>query len=117
MQTKLRVRQRNIITVVMDMTYNVTFGQLDARHRYSTSKSTRISEIDSAGTEHGFLWRLNTWWTCEERDGGLYLQIEAVSLTRSIPRGVGWLIQPWVVRIPGESLEFTLRCALKALGS
>jgi ribosome-associated toxin RatA of RatAB toxin-antitoxin module len=114
MQTKLRVRHKNIITVVMDATYDVTFGQLDAQHRYSTSKSLRISEFD-AGEGHGFLWRLNTYWSYEERDGGLYLQIEAVSLTRSIPRGLGWLIQPWVERIPRESLVFTLRCALAAL--
>ena len=114
MQTKLRVRQRNIITVVIDATYDVTFGQLDALHRYSTSRSTQISEIDPAG-DHGFLWRLNTYWSYEERDSGLYLQVEAVSLTRSIPPGLGWLIQPWVKRIPGESLEFTLRCALSAL--
>jgi hypothetical protein len=124
-QTKLRVRQRNLITVVMDATYDVTFGQLDARHGYSTSRSTRISEIESAGTsaerpldagsEHGFLWRMNTSWSYEERGGGLYLQIEAISLTHSIPRGLEWLIQPWVQRIPGESLEFTLRCALRAL--
>jgi hypothetical protein len=107
MQTKLRVRQRNVITVVMDATYDVTFGRLDTRHGYSTSRSTRISD------DHGLLWRLNTYWSYEERDGGLYVQIEAISLTRSIPRGLGWLIEPWVKRIPRESLEFTLRCALK----
>jgi hypothetical protein len=117
MQTKLRVRQRNIVTIVMDTTYDVTFGQFDAQHRYSKSKSTQISEIDPAPGDHGFLWRLNTYWSYEERDGGLYLQIEAVSLSRSIPHGFAWLIQPWVVRIPRESLEFTLRCALTALRS
>ena len=115
MQTRLRLRQRNIITVVLDTTYDVTFGQLDATHRYSTSRSTQISEIDPAAVEHGFLWRLNTYWSYAERDGGLYLQIEAVSLTRSIPRGLGWLVQPWVERIPRDSLEFTLHCALTAL--
>ena len=91
-------------------------ANLDAQHRYSTSRSTQISELD-AGEDRGLLWRLNTYWTYEERDGGLYMQIETVSLTRSIPRGLGWLIQPWVKRIPGESLEFTLRCALKALSN
>ena len=83
-------------------------------------------EIDAAGTraertlnaneEHGFLWRLNTYWSYEERDGGLYLQIEAVSLTRSIPSGLGWLIRPYIESIPRESLEFTLRSVSGALG-
>jgi hypothetical protein len=125
LQVGMRVRQQHVITVVMDTTYDVTFGQLDAQHGYSTSQSTRIAEIDSPGTsaeralnaneEHGFLWRLNTYWSYEERDGGLYLQIEAVSLTRSIPRGLGWAIRPYVESIPRESLEFTLRSGCNAL--
>lgn len=124
-QAWMRVRQRHVITVVMDTTYDVTFGQLDVQHGYSISESTRIGEIDAAGTsaertlsaseDHGFLWRLNTYWSYAEGDDGLYLQIEAVSLTRSIPRGAGWAIQPYVESIPRESLEFTLRSACNAL--
>jgi hypothetical protein len=125
MQAWMRVRQRHVITVVIDTTYDITFGQLDVQHGYSTSQSTRIAEIEAAGTvaertlsaseEHGFLWRLNTYWSYAERNGGLYLQIEAVSLTRSVPRGLGWAVQPYVESIPRESLEFTLRSACNAL--
>jgi len=121
----MRVRQKHIITVVMDMVYDVAFARLDPRHGYSLSHSTRISEIESPGTsneralspseEHGFLWRLNTYWSWEERDGGLYMQIETVSLTRSIPAGLGWAIGPFVESVPRESLEFTLRSACNAL--
>jgi hypothetical protein len=124
-QVRMRVRQQHAITVVMDTTYDITFGQLDTRHGYSTSRSTRIAEIDSPGKstervltpqeEHGFLWGLNTYWSYEERGGGLYLQIEAVSLTRSIPSGLGWLIRPYIESIPRESLEFTLRSVSSAL--
>ena len=124
-QATMRVRQQHVITVVMDTTYDITFGRLDARHGYSISRSTRIAEIDSPGTageralnsseEHGFLWRLNTYWSYEERDGGLYMQIESVSLTRSIPTGLGWAIGPFVESVPRESLEFTLRSTCNAL--
>ena len=124
-QASMRVRQRHVITVVMDTNYDITFGRLDARHGYSISRSTRIAEIDSPGTsrervlnskeEHGFLWRLNTYWSYEERDGGLYMQIESVSLTRSIPTGLGWAIGPFVESVPRESLEFTLRSTCDAL--
>jgi hypothetical protein len=124
-QASMRVRQHHVITVVMDATYDVAFGRLDAAHGYSLSESTRIAEVDAAGTsqehelaaseEHGFLWRLNTYWSYEEKDGGLYLQIEAVSLTRSIPRGLGWMVQPYAESIPRESLEFTLSSACRAL--
>jgi hypothetical protein len=124
-QAVMRVRQHHILTVVMDTTYDVTFGRLDDRHGYSLSRSTRISEIASPGTpsertlssseEHGFLWRLNTYWSYEERDGGLYMQIESISLTRSIPRGLGWAVGPFVESVPRESLEFTLRSTCNAL--
>jgi hypothetical protein len=124
-QAWMRVRQHHVITVVMDTTYDVSFGQLDVQHGYSLSRSTRIDEMDGVGTshehalgpkdEHGFLWRLNTYWSYEERDGGLYLQIEAISLTRVIPIGLSWAIRPYVESIPRESMEFTLRSACGAL--
>jgi len=125
LQAVMRVRQRHVLTVVMDTAYDIAFGRLDARHGYSISRSTQISEIDLPGTpaeralssseEHGFLWRMNTYWSYEERDGGLYMQIESVSLTRSIPTGLGWAIGPFVESVPRESLEFTLRAACNAL--
>ena len=124
-QVVMRVRQRHVMTVVMDTAYDVSFGRLDAQHGYSVSRSTRIWEIDSPGTpsehalnardEHGFLWRQNTYWSYEERDGGLYMQVESVSLSRAIPPGLGWAVRPFVESVPRESLEFTLRAACKAL--
>jgi hypothetical protein len=125
LQALLRVRQKHVLTVVLDTTYDITFGRLDAQHGYSSSRSIKISEIESAGTnsehalspkdDHGFLWRLNSYWTYEEKDGGLYLQIESVSLTRSVPAGLNWIISPFIQKIPRESLEFTLRATCDAL--
>jgi hypothetical protein len=122
---QMRVRQKHVITVVMDIAYDIGFGRLDAQHGYSTSRSTRIAEIDAPGTgseralsgdeQHGYLWRLNSYWSYEERDGGLYMQIESVSLTRDVPRGLGWAIGPFVESVPRESLEFTLRSTCNAL--
>ncbi len=123
----LRVRQKHVLTVVLDSSYDVSFGRLDAQDGFSASRSTRIYEIDGAGTnherrlgpaeEHGFLWRLNSYWSYQERDGGLYLQVESVSLSRAIPAGLGWALRPYVESVPRESLEFTLRSAVKALHS
>ena len=122
---QMRFRQRHVLTVVLDASYNVTFHQLDPDHSDSISRSTRIAEIASPGTPsehslppnqaHGFLWRMNTYWSCEQRDGGLVIQLESVSLTRSIPFGLGWAVTPLVESIPRESLEFTLRSVRNAL--
>jgi hypothetical protein len=125
LQAFMRVRQHHVITVVMDTSYDIIFGRLDDQHGYSLSRSTKVSEIESPGTatehvvpadeEHGFLWRQNTYWTYEEGDGGLYMQIESVSLSRSVPTGLNWIVQPFIEKIPRESLEFTLRSTCNAL--
>ncbi len=125
MEATMRVRQRHGVTVVLDSTYAVQFGRLDAGHGWSVSRSTRVVEVSGAGTvaeralsgaeEHGFLWRMNTYWSWAERDGGLEIEVESVSLSRSIPAGLGWLVGPFVESIPRESLEFTLRAAIGAV--
>jgi hypothetical protein len=129
-QATMRVQQKHVLTVVMDTAYDISFGRPDlapfaAQRGYSISRSTQIAEIDSPGTtyeralgpgeEHGFLWRMNTYWSYEERDGGLYIQIESVSLSRSIPIGLGWAIGPFIESVPRDSLEFTLRATSDAL--
>lgn len=121
----MRLHQQQVISIVFDTAYDVTFGRLDPGHAYSLSRSTQVSEVSSPGTtherslspadDHGFLWRINTYWSAEERDGGLYLQIESISLTRSIPAGLNWAVRPFVDSIPRQSLEFTLRSTLNAL--
>ena len=65
--------------------------------------------------QHGFLWCQNTYWSWQERDGGLYLQLESLTLTRAIPTGLAWAARPFVESIPRDSLEFTLRSAVNAI--
>ena len=122
---RMRIRQQHVIAVVMDTDYDVTFNPLDSEHGYSISHSTKIDEIASPGTlgehalstadAHGFLWRLNTYWIYAQQDGGLLIQIESISLTRSIPPGLGWAIEPFIESIPRDSLEFTLQSTCNAL--
>ncbi len=127
-EVMMRVRQKHIITVVLDMDYDTRFARVDADGRargYSISRSTRVAEIEAPGTlqervlapdqDRGFLWRINNYWTYEERDGGLYLQVESVTLSRSAPAGLGWAVKPFIQSVPRESLEFTLRSLCAAL--
>jgi len=92
---------------------------------HSRSTAIRIREVSDPGTstekekspqdENGFLWQMETWWRMEERDSGVYVQNEAVTLTRDIPTGLGWLIGPFVTSIPKETLQFTLGATRKAV--
>ena len=109
----MRLRKHKVIAVVLDTEYDVRYGGLDPTHWFSDSRSTKI--VESGGGDHGFLWRLNSYWRFVQADGGVLVQCEAISLTRDIPGGLGWLIRPFVTSIPRESLEFTLRSTCDAL--
>jgi len=114
----LRLYQKKFTTVVFNTDYDVHWGAVTPTRVYSNSISTRIAEVKDAdkpdgpelpvGTGHGYLWRLNTYWRFEEKDGGVYLQCEAVSLTRDMPYGLGWLLKPLVTSIPKASLNRAL---------
>jgi hypothetical protein len=114
----LRLHQKRFTTVDFNTTYDVHWGSVDVSKVYSNSISTRIAEVKDpakpegeelpVGTGHGYLWRLNTYWRFEEKDGGVYLQCEALSLTRDIPTGLGWLLKPLVMSIPKQSLNRAL---------
>lgn len=114
----LRLHQKRFTTVDFNTTYDVHWGEVDSSRVYSNSISTRIAEVKDpsrpdgeeipVGTGHGYLWRLNTYWRFEEKDGGVYLQCEALSLTRDIPTGLGWLLRPLVTSIPRQSLNRAL---------
>jgi hypothetical protein len=69
---------------------------------------TAEEKEEPVGQGGGYLWRLNSYWRFEERDGGLYIECESISLTRGIPYGLGWVVGPFVTSLPRESLEFTL---------
>jgi len=123
----LRLKKHKVITVVLDTEYNIHYGRLDTTHQYSFSRSTRISEIAEPGTpnehalpaakDHGFMWRLNAYWAFEQIDDGVLVECEAISLTRDIPTGLGWMVGPFVNSIPRESLQFTLDATRKALAT
>jgi hypothetical protein len=114
----LRLYEKKFTTVAFNTEYDVHWGSLDERRLYSDSISTRIAQLKNpdnpdageypVGKGNGFLWRFNTYWRYEEKDGGVYLQCEAVSLTRDIPFGLAWLIKPLVTKIPRDSLNRAL---------
>jgi hypothetical protein len=66
-------------------------------------------------TGHGFLWRLYSHWRFEERDDGVYVECRAISLTRDVPFGLRWAIEPIIQKLPQESLTKTLEAARTAL--
>ncbi|MGH9254348.1 MAG: hypothetical protein ACRD3C_07235 [Vicinamibacterales bacterium] len=114
----LRFFMKKVITVVVNSEHEARFSRPAPDRAQSRIYSVRIAEVENPdtpgerekpmGQDGGYLWRLYTYWRFLERDGGTYVQCEAISLTRGIPTGFGWLIGPFVTSIPRESLSFTL---------
>ena len=121
----LRVMKKKVITVVLDTDYDVHYAPAGAARWWVRSHSTLIQEVENAwkrderrspaGDDRGFLWRLYSYWRYLERDGGVYMECEAVSLTRDIPTGLGWLIGTIIRDLPRESLVSALRRTREAL--
>ena len=111
--------------MVLDTDHEVHYVSLDRSRWMCRSHTTRIAEVEDAGspkervlppdTGHGFLWRLYSYWRFEERDGGVYVECRAISLTRDVPFGLGWAIEPIIQKLPQESLIKTLEATRKAL--
>ncbi len=115
----LRLYEKHILTVVLNANYRVRYGMLDAQRMYVTSHSTRIAEVkdprrtyteeEPPGDDTGFLWRLNSYWRFEEADGGVWAECEAISLSRDVPLGLGFMLKGFLERFPKESMLNTLR--------
>ncbi len=124
-QIYLRLLKKKIMTVVLDTDHDVHYRCLDTTRWVCQSYTTRIAEVENAGSQnetvlppdtgYGFLWRLNSYWRFQERDGGVYLECRAISLSRDVPFGLGWIIEPIVQKLPKESLINTLESTRQAL--
>jgi hypothetical protein len=121
----LRLLKKKVITVQLNTEHEVKYVKLGPTRWRSNSRTTKIAEVDNPGkpserekppgTGEGFLWKLNSYWRFEERDGGTWVECQAISLTRDVPTGLGWVIEPIIRNLPKDSLENTLRSTRAAL--
>ncbi len=107
-----RLHRKVIVTATYNVDFEIQFVPVDGRREYSWARSTRIAEVVDAdepneserpvGRDRGYLWRLNTYTRYEERDGGVYIQIEFLALSRSVPSFFAWLVNPYVKSVPQD---------------
>ena len=79
-----------------------------------TANSARIQEIANYGqpSEHafpedrrpGYVWRALIVQRLQQRDGGVYVELETISLSRGIPVEVRWLIKPLTDVLPRKMM-------------
>ena len=124
-----RLLKKKVLTAVLNTEHEARYRQISEQRWVGRSHSTKIAEVKNAGEpgekqlpvghDSGFLWRLNVYWSIEEAEGGAFVECLTISLSRQIPFGLGWVVKPFVMSLPRESLEGTLeatRLAVKGTG-
>ena len=109
----LKIFKKQILTMVYDTYYTVRYYSPEPKKMYLRSYATKINEVDRpAGEDRGFLWRLNSYWRLQEADGGVYVECEAVSLSRDVPAFLNYIVGAFIKKLPADSMRNTL-AALK----
>jgi hypothetical protein len=106
------------VTASLDAEYESRTYRLDDHRSYSVVSATSIREIVDYGrpeqrelppdTGSGYIWRMAGIARFDQRDGGVYVEIEAFALTRDIPVSMRWILRPIVARLSRDSLETSL---------
>ena len=104
----------SIVTVILNANFDVRDTRFGSGRFQTVSRSTRIAEVENpdspnehektVGNDHGYMWRLYTYWRIEEKDGGVYVQNESVSLSRTVPVLLAFVVNPLVKSIPRNVL-------------
>jgi putative flippase GtrA len=114
----LRLKRTKFVTVVYDTEYDVDYKRVSPDRAFSNSISTKIVEIENAGTpreralpegdDSGYMWRLNSYWRYKQLPDGVLVEVESLTLSRDLPPIVGPLIRPIVNSTARESMTRTL---------
>jgi len=117
--TLLMVQKDYSVIAAVETDNAVDIARLDADRAYSFSSSARVQEIADYGkpSEHalpedrgsGYVWRMFTLTRVEQRDDGVYVEMELMGLSRGIPLAFRWLVQPLAERLPRNILRAILK--------
>ena len=121
----LQFYSKTLVTAIFNVNMTSDTTDYSAARTAIRACSTRVAEVEDYGKpgehelrsadSHGYLWELCTWWHIEERNGGTYIQVEAIELSRSVPFGFGWLINPLIRNVPKTFLSHLLAASRKAV--
>lgn len=114
----LKLQRSKIVTVVYNTEHTVHFDRQGPVKAHSSSKATKIAEVERIegnaerekpeGKDHGFLWRMNSYWRYRQSGDGVIVECESLTLSRGIPRGLGFIIRPLINKVARESMRRTL---------
>jgi hypothetical protein len=121
----MQLYSKTVISVFVNANFDTFYTPLSGTRSESRSYSTRLAEVRDAGkpterefavgNDHGYLWRIYSYWRVEEKDGGVYIQVESLGLSRPVPALFGWFVRPYLRSIPVGYLTRLLNNTRKAV--
>jgi hypothetical protein len=102
----IRLVRTALVTVTYDTEHEMRFQRWGPGLATSRSVATRVEEV--GGDDHGFLWRLNSYWRYRQMTDGVEVDLESLTLSRHVPVIVRPVAAPIVTRIARESMVRTL---------
>jgi putative flippase GtrA len=111
----IRLVRHAIVTVSYDTEHQMQFRRVASNLATARSIATRIEQV--GGGDHGFLWRLHSYWRYEEIGGGVLVELRSLTLSRSVPALVRPIAGPLVNRVARESMVRTLEALRKYFGA
>jgi len=100
-------------------TFRSSYARVNDQRYFVIAKATHLQEVANYGTpaQHllpenegmGLIWRLYSVARLEERDGGVYMDLEVIALSRDIPASVRWIVEPIIRHVSRSSPAVSLR--------
>jgi hypothetical protein len=118
-------RKQQFVPAVFDVQQDAHYKEVAPGKWICRAYANDIREVQDAGTAKekdyplgeglGLLWRMNAFWSVEASGNGVLAECRTISLSRSIPSGMGWMIKPFIQNVPRESLTSTLQNTRKTI--
>ncbi len=123
----LWVQRVLLVTAAFYTELDSNYFALNSRRGYMTFSTTRVQQIEDYREKDerrlapdegsGYLWRLVSFARFEERDGGLYLELEVIGLSKDLPGSLRLLLKPVIDRVPRQALTVKLDQTRQAIRS
>lgn len=113
----LRIYQKKGLSATVDTEQTVEYRRLDPLRHMSRARTTKVHEVGRDGEDRGFLWATNSYRRYWEKDGGTYMQIEGVSLSRDAPLALGWLVNRFIRSAHKDFLLHLMEATRRALAA
>ena len=98
--------------------FQSTYVRLSYGSGYSITEATQLTELENPGRanertlspsdSHGYIERIFTVVRYREVEGGVWVEVDAMTLSRDVPAALRWMVTPFIQRLSRQTMTTTL---------